>query len=151
MALTHRHTEKRSGAVVVEAAVALPIFLLLVFGIFEYGRLLLVRNLVDHAVREGARYAVVRADDDETQTQDILDFVMERLSAVQYQLSELDVQIYEADPIDGSNVGSWRNAGFGDSIAVELSGTYQPAVANFIFLPDSIQLRARSVMKSEAN
>ncbi len=39
-----------------EFALALPIFLLLVMGVFEFGRLLAVASSVYTAAREGARY-----------------------------------------------------------------------------------------------
>jgi Flp pilus assembly protein TadG len=46
------------GAVAVEIAVITPIFLLIGLGIVEFGRGLMVRNLVHNAAREGARVAI---------------------------------------------------------------------------------------------
>lgn len=40
-------------------AVVLPLFLLLVFGIFEFGRVWLVLNNMNHATREAVRLAAV--------------------------------------------------------------------------------------------
>src|SRR4051794_15442461 len=57
---------RRSGAIVVETAIILPFFLLMFLGIFEHSRFLMMRNLVDHAVSEGARYAVVHTYDKTT-------------------------------------------------------------------------------------
>ena len=50
---------RRSGAVMVEMALTLPIFLLLVFGIIEFGRALMVQQVVTNAAREGARHGVL--------------------------------------------------------------------------------------------
>ena len=52
-------TQRRTGAAIVEAALVLPIAILFIFGILEYGRFLFVRNVMEHGAREGARYAVV--------------------------------------------------------------------------------------------
>jgi len=43
----------------VETAAVLVIFLMLLFGVFEYCRFLFIKQLVDNAAREGARFAVV--------------------------------------------------------------------------------------------
>lgn len=42
----------------VETAIVMSLMLSLVFGIFEYSRLLLDWNLVNNAAREGCRYAI---------------------------------------------------------------------------------------------
>ena len=47
------------GNAVVEMALILPILLLLVFGITEFGRAWMVVNILTTAAREGARLAVV--------------------------------------------------------------------------------------------
>jgi len=49
----------RRGVAVVEFAVVAPVFFLLVFGIIEYGRMVMVQQLITNACREGARRAVL--------------------------------------------------------------------------------------------
>ena len=49
----------RRGAALVEAAVVLPIFFLVILAIVEFGRAMMVGQLVTNAAREGARRAVV--------------------------------------------------------------------------------------------
>lgn len=51
-----------SGNAVVEFALVLPILLLVVFGITEFGRALMTVNVLTAAAREGARIAAVGAD-----------------------------------------------------------------------------------------
>ena len=46
------------GSVLVESALSLMVFMLLIFGAMEGGRLLQVQNLLTNAAREGARYGV---------------------------------------------------------------------------------------------
>ncbi len=48
-----------AGSTIVEMALILPLFLLLVFGIFEFGRAWLIINTMNHAAREAVRLAVV--------------------------------------------------------------------------------------------
>jgi hypothetical protein len=47
-----------SGISLVETALALPIFLLLLFGIVDLGRVLFAHMTLQHAVREAGRFAV---------------------------------------------------------------------------------------------
>ena len=51
------------GNAVVEMALIMPILLLLVFGITEFGRAWMTVNILQTASREGARLAVVTAPD----------------------------------------------------------------------------------------
>lgn len=50
----------REGSVVVEFAIAVPIMLLLLFGVFDFGRMMWLSSSVKHAAAEGVRYAMVR-------------------------------------------------------------------------------------------
>ena len=58
MALTMGRRER--GAVAVEMAIILPLLLLVVGGIVDFGRLLFTQNIVTNAAREGARSVVAR-------------------------------------------------------------------------------------------
>jgi Flp pilus assembly protein TadG len=55
---THKH-DKRRGAVLVEMAIILPVFLTVVLGIIEFGRAMMVSQLITNAAREGARDAIL--------------------------------------------------------------------------------------------
>ena len=57
---SHSHTERAQG--LVEFALVLPILLLIMFGIIEVGRLLVIYSSVGTASREGARYASAVGD-----------------------------------------------------------------------------------------
>lgn len=54
-------TEKHKGQTLVELALVLPILLLLVFGIIDFGRILNAYIMVSNASREAARYYAVRS------------------------------------------------------------------------------------------
>jgi hypothetical protein len=50
------------------------------------------------------------------------------------------------------SIGPWSSAPFGEDIAVQIDADYQPMVpATFGILPSSLHLKAKSVMRSEAN
>ena len=50
--------EHRRGAAVVEFALVVPLFFMLVFGIIEFGQGFMVSQLINSAAREGARVAI---------------------------------------------------------------------------------------------
>jgi Flp pilus assembly protein TadG len=52
--------KRRRGAAAVEFAIVAPVFILFVLGIVEYGRAMMVQQLLTNATREGARRAVVQ-------------------------------------------------------------------------------------------
>ena len=53
------NTGERRGAAVVEMAVVLPVFMLVVMGIVEFGRGMMSTQLITNAAREGAREAIL--------------------------------------------------------------------------------------------
>ena len=55
-------TDRQSGATTVEFALVMLMFLMVVFGILDFARMLYTWNTANETVREGARYAVVCAD-----------------------------------------------------------------------------------------
>lgn len=50
---------QRHGAAMVEMALVLPIFVLVTLGIVEFGRAMMVSQIVSNAAREGARLGIV--------------------------------------------------------------------------------------------
>ena len=67
-------------------------------------------------------------------------------------IGNLNIQVYQADPETGENVGSWDRTPYGGAIAVRVDGDYAPVVAAGLgIVTDSIHLSAVSMMRSEAN
>ena len=56
--ILRRHGGSRRGQTLVEFALILPIFLLLLVGIFDFGRAIYAYNTVSNAAREGGRLAI---------------------------------------------------------------------------------------------
>lgn len=55
--------EKQKGQSLVEFALLLPVFILILFGVMEFGRLWEMTNMLTSAAREGARIAAVTNPD----------------------------------------------------------------------------------------
>jgi TadE-like protein len=54
----HNYSDRR-GTTTVETAIVLPVFLLLLFGIFEFGHAQLINNVLNSACRNAARIGAV--------------------------------------------------------------------------------------------
>jgi Flp pilus assembly protein TadG len=150
---------------IVETALIISVFLLFLFGILEYGRLVMTQQVLANAAREGARYAVVSTQS--AATSDVQNYVDQWLAGEGVQLQNYNkttsIQVFKADPVtlnplDASNnvVSPWTsapftNAAFGQAVAVRISGNYTPVLPSFLYLGNTIPLQATCVMYSEAN
>jgi Flp pilus assembly protein TadG len=131
----------------VEAALVLIILFSLLLGIFDYGRFVMTRQLLENATREGARLAV--ANTDKVSAVDIQNWVTLRMAGQSPQ--NMTVQVYKADPTTGANIGAWTDAGAGECIAVEVKGDFRPVIPKLTLIPNPLALKAKVVMFSEAN
>jgi Flp pilus assembly protein TadG len=77
------------GNSVIEFALVLPILLLVVFGITEFGRAIMVTNVLNSASREGARLAAVSSVTDSTSIQNR---VIEVLTAANVEPGDITVE-----------------------------------------------------------
>jgi Flp pilus assembly protein TadG len=141
---------RRPATSMVQTALALPVCLLLLLGIFEYGRYCMVRNLLTEAAREGARYAAVNTANGTTAA--VQAVVTNYLANQQSQLANLVTQVYAADANGNQLAGvAWTNAPFGDTIVVQIDGDYQPVLPVFLAMPSTTHLTVVAIVNSEAN
>jgi Flp pilus assembly protein TadG len=145
----------RRGGAVVEAALVLPVVLMFLFGILEYGRYVMMLQVLTNAAREGARYAQIHTQPvtvggttSGNATSDVTNVVNKALAG--QQLSSQTVSIYASDT-QGNNLGTWTNTQAGQSVCVQISGNYPVIITSFIKLPITIPVVARAVMRSESN
>jgi Flp pilus assembly protein TadG len=94
---------------VVEFAIVAPIFFLLIFGMIEFGRVVMVQQLLTNASREGARLGVLN---DATSTQ-VKTKVVNYLAGAKITVTASDVNVVYAT--DASSPGS------GESVTVTVS------------------------------
>lgn len=66
---------RRCGAVALEAALMMPFFLLLLIGILEFGRALMILQITTNAAREAARISVIQGTTDELVTKIVSDYL----------------------------------------------------------------------------
>jgi Flp pilus assembly protein TadG len=148
MRLSSINKNRRRAATIVEFAIVCVLCLMVFFGIIEYGRLMWVKQLLDNAAREGARYAVVHTHD--KTTADVQNYVRSVMVNQDNHLGA-SITVYRVNPDTGANLGNWTDAGFGEAIAVQVTGTFRPLMPRMFFLPNSMTFTSRSVMYSEAN
>jgi Flp pilus assembly protein TadG len=177
-AKTTRLTIRRRGSTVVEAALVMSVFLLLLFGIFEYCRFLFVLHVTNNAAREGARYASVNATAPTSQAATlqtaIIAYTTQMMSGVNNQISGYQVAVYAVDPTgltltppviraasanpptypnpfnsSDPNAVAWNSSPFPNRIAVTIQGTYTPALPSFLLMPTSIPIYITAVLGAE--
>src|SRR5262245_13208010 len=94
----------RRGAAVIEFAVVAPVLFVLIFGIIEFGRMLMVAQMATNGSREGARYAALSgytADEVDTYTRQYLQSAGVSSDGVK----SVTIQYY--DPGDKKGAGGW--------------------------------------------
>jgi Flp pilus assembly protein TadG len=145
----------RYGSVTVETALVLPLVLLMILGVFEYGRYAMTVQLFDHAAREGVRYAITHLQpvtlDGTTygnSTSDIIDIVNKVTPGI--TLGGQNIEIYASDDL-GNKLGNWTDAQPGQSVTLKITGSYRVAVMAFLHLPSTIPVVAQATMNAESN
>jgi Flp pilus assembly protein TadG len=146
---------RRDGAVAVEASLVIGTLLILLFAMFEYGRFVMIKHLVDNAARQGARLAAASIVNDPISfnyqtTSTVQSAVTAALAGQDTALTGLTIQVYLADA-SGNNIGTWTNAGFAQNIAVQVNASYTPIFPTLGFLPSSVPVFSKVLMQSEAN
>ena len=146
-----RPQTRRRGRTLVETAIVINVLVIVLLGIFEYGRLMMTKQLMDNAAREGARMAIVNASSSSTVTTAQIQTAVTNYLAGQVGTG-LAIQVFQADATTGSNIStSWNTAPFGSNIAVQVDLNFVPIFPIFGGLPGSIHLTAKSMMRSESN
>lgn len=137
---------KRRAATLVEAAFVLSVLVLMLFSIFEYGRLLMVRGNMINAAREGCRFAIVN-DQDSNLTNEVISVVDNHMSVQDQQLTGLSITVFPTN----NPSGAMSTVLPGDPITVEITGTYKTILPTIVMLPSSISLKTSAIMTCEGN
>lgn len=138
-----RKRKEQEGQALVEFALVMPVLLLLLIGIMEFGLLLYNQQVITNASREGARFGIVMRIPrwDAAAIEGVVDaYAGDRL--ITFGSAEPDTDVVP-DPTTG--------AVFGDSLRVTVTFHY-----DFLVLPNFVgalvggtTLQARTVMKYE--
>jgi hypothetical protein len=123
------------GQAMVEFAIVGSIFFMLVFGVIEGSRLLFTYHQINHAAREGARYAVAHGSANGSATDaQVLNHIQERTSGILLTSDNLTVS-----KLDGGDGPRQR-------VEVAIAYDFDP-IAGMIFGVGPIGLSADSTMR----
>ena len=127
--------QRRRGAALVEFAVIAPLLFMLVFGMIEFGRLMMVEQILTNASREGARRGILEA-------------------ATSAEVQTLVEDYLKNTSISGATVtvspSSLSQVGFGEPVTVTVSVPYNQV--SWLPAPWFLQettLTAQSAMQAE--
>jgi Flp pilus assembly protein TadG len=138
--------ETRSGSAIVETALVLPIFFMVILGIAEFGRAFMTVNLLTNAAREGARLAIMDGVNNQEVTQAIIQHVE---STVGVSLSADNVQItvtpYPGNPDPYNEVGNARTRDL-CSVTVHLEYAKVSFLVRYL---EGVTLRGQAAMRHE--
>jgi len=109
MLMRASRSRKRRGVAAVEFAIVAPFLILLLFGIIECGRAIMVQQVLTNASREGARRAILEA----TTTSEVTTIVSDYLTNGSIAGATVTVS---PTPLS--------SAGFGDPVTVTVSVPY---------------------------
>lgn len=136
----------RRGAAAVEFAMVAPIFFLMIFGMIEFGRMVMVQQILTNASREGARLGVL----DNIVESEVVQTVVDYASSGRVNVTSGDVTVVAIDDVTGAEK-AYASSDYGDSIEV----TVTVAFGQVSWLPSSFfgnnnkDLTATTVMRRE--
>ena len=156
----HRHKRKRRGQALVEAAMVLPVIILFLFGILEYGRYFMMVHECENAVNLGVNYAakhtspiVISGGDRQHNLTSAVSPSVVSAAIGSVQLSNPTTTVFMSDSAGNNSGAHGLNAGNGSYVCVQLSGTYNFAITSLT--GSAVQMRRVSrfevVRRSEGN
>lgn len=134
--------EKRIGAergtILVETALAMPLLLLLFIGIFEFGKVLMVKQVITNAAREGARAAAIKLDNTEALSS------ARQVSQDYLARCGVDLSVVTVTPVFSTINGT-------GAVQVTIHYNYLSNLYRWVpGIPETIGLESRVVMRREA-
>ena len=133
----------------------LPVIILFLFGILEYGRYFMMVHECSNATIAGANYAakhtspiVISGGTSANTTAAVQNVVNSSIGSA--QLTNPTTTVFMSDSA-GNNLGTWTSAGNGSYVCVQLTGTYNFAVTKLLGLSGSAAQTFSVVRRSEGN
>ena len=146
MVIRRLHAGQRRGNVLVETSMVIGLVTMIVFGVFEYSRLLMDWNLLNNAAREGCRYALAN-NTSTTISTSVTSLVNTYMAGETKDFSNWSVTV------TGTHLGvstPVNNLEPGDPITVTVSGTYKfMNIVPFIKMPSSLVITSGVTMLCE--
>jgi len=117
------HRGHRRGAAAVELALVLPLFLLLLAGVIEFGNFFRIQHLLSTASRRGARSAVLTSATTNQVSKNVRTFLADSLG-----VNANDIKVEVA--VDGSSKKDLSEAEQGSEVSVKVSLPYSKAASS---------------------
>ena len=134
------------GAALVEAALVIPILLLLVLGVVDFGFMVNRGTLINNAAREGAREAIFGSSETEIEAR-----VRDAASALDQSDLTVTVTCKESDgtACPGVNYDTEWEPGGSAIVTLEYAYHYITPITSFVGLDDTQNLTAQVEMRIE--
>ena len=133
---------RRAGAAMLEFAIVLPIFLLLVFGIIELGRMMMLNQIAVNGCRAACRQAIVPG----ASLNNVKGVVTTYLESAGVSDAEPYVKIQKSD---GSEVENLNEIGSHESVTVRVQFPYKKYTWGFSSIVRDSELVSQSTMRRE--
>ena len=124
----------------------LSVLVLFLFSVFEYGRYVMIENVLINAVREGCRYALVHCQDT-TVVADTQALVTQKMAGLNSQLTGFTVTAFPTN----NPTAALSTANPDDPITVSAIGTLKALFPALPFIPSSFSMTTATVMVCEGN
>ena len=177
MMIRNGERKGRRGATTVEMGLVSILLFMMLFGIFEYCRLLYVLHTANNAARDAARFAVVHTNggtmpgEPATISQSDLITIATTgqlgsivagsgMGYMDKNIENYTVEIFAVYPVGLGQTpqvvqplagSQWNSASFGQQIAVRISGNYRPVLPSLLFMNSTVPFQVTVMSSSEAN
>lgn len=143
---------KQGGASIVEFAIIVPAFLLIMLGIIEMSMMYFADLTMQHAVREGARYAITGQSNLDPNTSN-----QQRYQAVLQKIKDSSMGIYDqVSPVVSVNGSTATSAGmFGDAgdvvvISIDCTWQFSTPIISALFTDGKARFVVAATMRNES-
>ena len=147
------HAQQRAGQSSVELALVLPLFVLLAFGVIDFGRLFFTQLTVQHAMREAGRFAVTGNKlPDPLNPEALLTRPDSIIQIARSAAAGIDVSAVQISSVQGGNTGPGRAGGPGDTVTISLTVNLRlitPLIGQFFGTNGVYKFSAATTFKNE--
>lgn len=138
----------QKGQALVEFAIILPLLFLLIFGIFEFGRAMFIKNSLNNAARSAVRVAVVTPNLTDNNYSAGQLSIRSATDKIQAKIYDNLLYINKATATAIVNVVEHTGALPGDTVTVTVTGAFEPIVSK---ITDTLQIKVPNTLRGEAS